>query len=305
MLSHAQTPPRRFSLATNLGFALHIAISVLGSSFVAAEDTKRLLLIYQGPDGHPRATHEYQAGVGVLRRCLDKVPALEVQAVDGDGEWSRGPQLLADADGAVLFLSQGAKWIADHPRLQDAFARMAHRGAGLVALHWAIGTKSVEPIAGFVKLFGGCHGGPDRKYAVVETEFIPSAPGHPILRGIEPIRVRDEFYYRLKFPLLSSPEEIATSPTYGVATDEQLARVAIRPLIKVDIEGNRETVAWAWQRPDGGRSFGFSGLHFHDNWQHEAYRRLVTQATLWTLGLAIAEEGVDVTISQDDLSLSK
>ena len=35
------------------------------------------------------------------------------------------------------------------------------------------------------------------------------------------------------------------------------------------------------------RSFGFSGLHFHDNWRLPEYRRLVAQGVLWSLKLPI------------------
>lgn len=297
-----QAPSQHCTLRRYLPGVLTLVFVLLGQSIVAGGEMKRLLLIYQGPDGHPAATHEYQAGLRVLKSCLEAVPDLDVQSVAGDSDWSTGPQLLAEADGAVLFVSQGAHWIADHPRLQDAFAQLAQRGGGLVALHWAIGTKTAEPIAGFVNLFGGCHGGPDRKYAVVETTFAPVASNHPVLRGVESIPVRDEFYYRLKFPL--PPPSGTEAISYGTATDEQLVRVGIQPLIKVDIKGEPETVSWAWQRPNGGRSVGFSGLHFHENWQLEPYRRLVTQATLWTLGLPIAEAGVDVAVSQEVLSLS-
>jgi hypothetical protein len=50
--------------------------------------------------------------------------------------------------------------------------------------------------------------------------------------------------------------------------------------------------AGPWDRPDGGRSFGYVGLHFHANWQRAEYQRLVTQAILWALRLPIPEEGV-------------
>src|SRR5262249_5608301 len=144
----------------------------------------------------------------------------------------------------------------------EALARLAARGGGLAALHWAVGTKAAEPIAPFVKLFGGCHGGPDRKYQVVETD-LHVAP-HPLTAGIGNFRIRDEFYYQLKFP----------SPPDGLV-----------PLVTATIDGQPQTVAWAYQRADGGRSFGFTGLHFDDNWQREEYQRLVTQAVRWTLKL--------------------
>lgn len=296
---------RAFTLRGYLLAVVLMVLALCGSANASADETKRLLLIYQGPDGHPATTHEYQAGLRVLRSCLENTPNLEIQTVAGDGDWTQGPQLLAEADGAVLFVAQGARWIFDHPRLQEAFASLAQQGGGLVALHWAIGTKTAEPIDGFVNLFGGCHGGPDRKYAVVETIFTPAAVNHPVLSGVESVTVQDEFYYRLKHPVLDASSDEPDRLTYAPAKDEALVEIGIQPLIKVDIKGQPQTVAWAWERPDGGRSFGFSGLHFHKNWQLEPYRRLVTQATLWTLGLPIAERGVDVSVSQDVLSLSE
>ena len=56
------------------------------------------------------------------------------------------------------------------------------------------------------------------------------------------------------------------------------------PQIDTRIDGKLETAAWAWERPDAGRSFGFSGLHFHVNWERQEYRRLVLNAVKWTLG---------------------
>ena len=138
------------------------------------------------------------------------------------------------------------------------------RGGGLVALHWAIGTREAEPIAPFLKLFGGCHGGADRKYQVVETEVRPAGVDEPITAGMKSFRVRDEFYYQLKF---------------------EPAPAAIRPVLFANIDGGTQTIAWSWQRGDGGRSFGFSGLHFDANWKLDEYRQVMTCGILWTLDM--------------------
>ena len=243
---------------------------------------KRLLLVGQGPDGHPAQTHEYMAGLRVLARCLEPIPDLEVTTVRADGPWKEGPGLIDKADGMVLFLAEGAKWVQDDPERYRALSRLAARGGGLVALHWAIGTKEAGPIADFVKLLGGCHGGPDRKYKELETEAEMVDPKNPITAGIADFRIKDEFYYRLKF---AAPED------------------RITPVLRVMIDGSKETVAWAWERPDGGRSFGFSGLHFHSNWRLPQYRRLVTQGVLWTLKLPIPADGLPVEVSEEDLKL--
>jgi len=236
----------------------------------AGTPKKRVLLLWQSPDGHPKETHEYQLGQKILKRELDKFASLEVTLANADEPWKDGPDLLAKTDGVVLFVSEGAKWINADARRLAAFQASAKRGAGLAVLHWGMGTKDAKNIAAFVELFGACHGGPDRKYKVLQTDVTLADKTHPILRGMADFKARDEFYYQLK------PAKTST------------------PLIKATIDGEAYPVAWALQREGGGRSFGFSGLHFHENWQLPEYRRLVTQGVLWTLDVPIPKDGIAV-----------
>ena len=71
-------------------------------------------------------------------------------------------------------------------------------------------------------------------------------------------------------------------------------------MLRAKIDGTDEIVSCAWERPDGGRSFGFTGLHFHENWRRVAYRRLVAQGVLWTLKLPVPNAGLPVRLSADD-----
>lgn len=261
---------------------LALLLTFLLAAPCGAQTKKKLLLVGQGPDGHPPETHEYLPGIKVLGRCLEKIPNLEVTAVDATGAWKNGPELIERSDAVVLFVSEGARWVQADPERHKALAKLAQRGGGLVCLHWAMGTKDAEPIAGYLKLFGGCHGGPDRKYAVVEVQAEVADPKHPLAAGIGNFKVKDEFYYRLKF----------VQPAGSV-----------KPVLQVPIDGQKETVAWSWERPDGGRSFGFSGLHFHANWKLPEYRRLVAQGTLWTLKLPIPKDGLAVEVKDEDLHL--
>jgi type 1 glutamine amidotransferase len=248
-----------------------------------AEAPKKLLLIGQGPDGHPANTHEYVAGLRILEKLIGRSPGLEVMSVRADGLWREGPELIDRSDGVVLFLAEGAKWTQTDAARKAALDRLAKRGGGIAVLHWAMGTKDAAPIDGFLKLAGACHGGPDRKYKVIELEAQVADTAHPIARGISPkFRVKDEFYYQLK---QVKPEG------------------SIKSVLRVPIDGNNETVAWSWERPDGGRSFGFSGLHFHDNWKLPEYRRLVAQGVLWTMKVEIPEEGINVDIAPGELRL--
>lgn len=261
---------------------LLIAVGWAGASHAAEPKPKRLLLLAQGPDGHPVQSHEYVAGLRILEKCLAQTPGLDVSRVMADEPWPEGPEQLRKADGVVLFLAAGAKWASADNRRLDALAALAGRGGGLSAIHWAMGTKDAKDVAAFVKLFGGCHGGPDRRYKVLSTTLSPVAQRSPLSNGIQPVEVRDEFYYRLKF---------APPPA------------KVQPVWQVPIDGQQETVGWSYERPDGGRSFGFSGLHFHANWRLPEYRRLVTQGVLWTMHVPIPSAGVPVDVSEADLEL--
>jgi type 1 glutamine amidotransferase len=271
-------------------FVLFFSLSFLGVLGVLAvpflrgseKPAVKLLLIGSGPDGHPVQTHEYMAGLKIVAKCLKDVPGLEITTVRADEPWRDGPELIARADGVVLFLSEGARWMNHDPKRREALTKLAARGGGLTVLHWAMGTKDAKYIDGCLQLLGGCHGGPDRKYKILETSAVLADRKHPIAAGIDDFRVRDEFYYQLKF--VKSEKDV-------------------QPLLRVTIDDQPQTVAWCWDRPDGGRSFGFSGLHYHDNWRLAEYRRLVAQGILWTLKKPIPKDGMPVSVTEEDLKL--
>ena len=263
-----------------------LLIAVLASSTsVANAAPKQLLLIGDKPDGHKPGTHEYMAGVRILAKLLEKVPEVETRVVRGAEPWAEGPEMIAKADGVVFFVSQGARWMQRGPRRYDALAKLAERRGGVAALHWGVGAKEGKYVEGQVRLLGGSRGGPGRKHGVFTAKLKLAGEDHPTLCGIEPFEIHDEFYYKL---------DLAEKP-------------AVTPLLTTRIKGKgpHETVAWAWERPDGGRSFGFVGMHYHRNWQRPEYRRLIAQGVLWSLGLPIAEKGIDVEIDPEALKVLK
>ena len=96
------------------GAFMRLLLGFLAFLFVAAscshagEPKKRVLLLWQKPDGHPKGTHEYELSQRILKRELDKFPSLDAVMVNADDPWKDGPSLLAKADGVVLFVSEGA-----------------------------------------------------------------------------------------------------------------------------------------------------------------------------------------------------
>jgi hypothetical protein len=66
--------------------------------------------------------------------------------------------------------------------------------------------------------------------------------------------------------------------------------------------GKKQVMAWAYDRPDGGRGFGFTGYHKHDNLANDNFRTLLLNAVAWVSKLEVPASGVSSkTLSRDDL----
>jgi len=251
----------------------------LASASAATVSPKRLLIVGQGPDGHPPTTHEFMAGANVLAELLKSCGEIQIKVAKVDEPWGDGPALIDHADGIAMFVTQGARWMQIDPTRHAALKRLAARGGAIVALHWSVGATNAQYIQGQLELLGATRGGPQRKYKVLGVQLKRAEPQHPILSGLPDFKAYDEFYYALD----KAPN--------------------IQPLLKARIDGQDETVAWCWDRADGGRAFGFVALHFHSNWQLPEYRRFVVQGVLWSLKLPVPANGVNVDIDSKKLEL--
>ncbi len=56
-------------------------------------------------------------------------------------------------------------------------------------------------------------------------------------------------------------------------------------------------------RTDGGRSFGTTLGHFHDNYERDDFRRMMINGILWTAGVDVPEHGANVEIDSTLLKL--
>jgi hypothetical protein len=135
-------------------------------------------------------------------------------------------------------------------------------------------------------------------------------PKHPITRGVKPFKINDEWYYHMRFreemegvtPILTDlpPDSTLTRPD-GPHSGNPAVRKAIA-------DKQSQHMAWATEREDGGRGFGFTGGHFHWNWGHDQFRKLMLNAIAWTAKVEVPEEGVpsesltvkDLMANQDD-----
>ena len=165
------------------------------------------------------------------------------------------------------------------------FERLVGDGVGVVALHYCV---EVPPYGRESEAMLAAIGGHFEVHWSVnphwEAEFT-SLPPHPVTAGVRPFTQLDEWYFNMRFrergvtPLLS-----AVPPAHTMQRDNgpHSGNHAVRAMVA---DGKPQVVAWAYQRPDGGRGFGDTGGHFHANWQDPNARGLVLNAVEWVAGL--------------------
>lgn len=254
----------------------------------ANDATQRKIVLIAGPldPGHPRGTHEYERSVRLLKHCLDT--ATNVKGFKTEvhfGGWPADARTLDDAHAIVLIASGSDRREQDHPLLMgdrmEVLGKQMKRGCGLVMIHWCTfvpqakaGDKVLDWIGGYFDYESGPK--PQGWYSKIQTTasdvHLPM-PSHPACRGLTDFKLKDEFYYQMRFR----------------AQDPRLT-----PLLNVALPGEKEpqTVAWCVERQDGGRGVGFTGGHFFDNWQVEALRRFVLNAIVWAARGEVPKEGI-------------
>ncbi|KAA6441332.1 ThuA domain-containing protein [Dyadobacter flavalbus] len=271
-----------------------------------ADSGARKIVFIAGPDSHGKGEHEHNGGSTLLAKALnDSLPG--VHAVVVHNGWPENPAELRDADAVVLYGDGGG----DHmviPHLAE-LDNILKKGAGLVVLHFALEVPKGEAGNYFLNWIGGFFEIDWSVNPVWEAGF-STFPDHPVANGIKPFSITDEWYYHLRFaenmksitPILQAlPPESTLNRPDGTHSNNAFVRESVIN------KKEPQTVAWAFDRPDGGRGFGFSGGHIHKNWQNDNFRKLVLNAIAWTAKIKVPENGVpSATPTQNELDdLSK
>lgn len=68
---------------------------------------------------------------------------------------------------------------------------------------------------------------------------------------------------------------------------------------------NKETIAWAVERADCGRGFGFTGAHYHVNWGMPDFRRMIVNAILWSAKVTMPAGGARRDVTAADLQANQ
>ncbi|MEZ5502584.1 MAG: ThuA domain-containing protein [Halioglobus sp.] len=246
---------------------------------VAAGETPRGKIVFlAGPDSHLPGAHEHQAGSELLSAALrQRMPAVET--INVYGGWPADDSLFDGVDALVLYCDGGeSHLINDH---LETFNRLLDQGVGVVALHYCVEVPKGSPSAtAMLKAVGG-YFETDWSVNPEWTANYTDLPTHPVTRGVRPFSLEDEWYFNMRFvaagvtPILSA---IAPAATMDRWNGPHSGNDAVRKLVAM---GLPQVTAWAYERPGGGRGFGYTGGHYHANWDNPDARNLVLNAIEW------------------------
>jgi hypothetical protein len=111
---------------------------------------------------------------------------------------------------------------------------------------------------------------------------------------VKPFKTEDEWYFNMRFRdgKTGVQDILVATPSDAVRDGPYVHPKGPYPHIQT-AKGRPETMMWAVERADGGRGFGFTGGHFHRNWQNDDQRRLILNSLVWLAKLEVPKGGVD------------
>jgi len=256
------------------------------------------IVMLAGTQSHGPGDHEFNAGVMLLQKCLDNTPG--VLAALYKGGWPKDPSAFDNAD-AVMFYADGG---GGHPAIQGERLKqldeLARKGVGIACLHYAVEVPKERGGAEFLDWLGGYF---ETNWSVNPhwTAKFETLPSHPITRGVKPFEINDEWYYHMRFrDKMDHVTPILTAVPPASTLERPDGPHSGNPAVRAT-KGQPQHVAWASERENGGRGFGFTGGHFHRNWADDNFRRLVLNALVWVAHGDVPSTGVDSKVTTEEM----
>jgi type 1 glutamine amidotransferase len=277
-----------------------LIFGVLFGAALSCSAADKKVVFVAGRPSHGPGEHEHRNGCLLLSSCLRNVPGM-TSVVYSNG-WPQDPKAFDDAATIVIYSDGGG----GHPALQGDHLKQLEplmaKGVGLACIHYATEPTIEKGEKEFLQWIGGAF---EINWSVnpTWTANFKELPKHAATRGVKPFAIKDEWYFHIRFaegmkgvtPLLSAvPDESTTSRSDGSHEGNPAMREAVK-------RGDPQTVAWAFERADGGRGFGFTGAHYNKNWDNEDFRKLVLNAIVWTAKVEVPAEGIQCQVSAEDL----
>lgn len=279
----------------NITFASNRGIFDYAKQREAGKDTNKIVFIGDAGTHGARGNHEFMAGSILLARQLNSVYPQVHAVVRSSKNW---PDDLTYADAIVVSLNHGKQAALD-PQIFAAI----RRGAGLMAIHFGVEVEKGEQGDNYLRWIGGYY---EKLWSVNPwwTPHFKEFPDHPVTRGVKPFSVRDEWYYHMRFtPNMDGVTPILTDLPPLESVNQNASDGGGYPIVyKAVADGMPQHMAWAYDRRDGGRGFGFTGYHRHKNLGNDSFRTVLLNAVAWVAKLDIPKDGVaSITPDRDQL----
>jgi hypothetical protein len=290
-----------------------VVVIALASAVPFAQQaaTKRIVII-AGRQSHGPGDHEFRAGSLLLQKALSGVRGVTVDVfsngwptkdVNGQAVDDREP--LDRADAIFIYADGGG----GHPVLRgdrrQIVDALAAKGVGLGFGHYGVEVPAGEPGATFHRWIGGYY---ETNWSVnpMWAPAFDRFPTHAVTRGVQPFSNHDEWYFNMRWTADAALKSRITPLLVATPSDTVRGGPYVNPRgpyphIVAD-SGKAETMMWVMERPDGGRSFGFTGGHTHTHWGNVNQRRIVANALLWIAKVDVPAGGVVDAITAADLT---
>lgn len=265
-----------------------------------AQSADKKIVLIAGKVSHGPGDHEFRAGCLLLQSCLANVPG--VTSVVYSNGWPHEANAFDGAAAVVIYADGGA----GHPAIQgnhrEILGELAKKGTGIGFMHYGVEIPGTNGGAQFLEWIGGHY---EHQYSVnpMWSPDYQKFPDHPVTRGVQPFSTRDEWYFNMKW---SEGQKGVTPILVAKPSDEVRKGPYVYPKGPyphiVAASGRDETMMWVFDRPGGGRGFGFTGGHHHRNWGNDQQRKVVLNALLWIAKAEVPKDGVASTVTPDQLA---
>lgn len=276
------------------------------SSTVQAQQKK--IVIVAGKPSHPPRMHEFNAGVQLLAKSLVDSALKPEFVLNG---WPKDEAVFKDAAAVVFYMDggRGHEVVKEDGRRMKLVDDLAKNGVGIGMMHYGVEVVADQAGAEFKRWIGGHYEHEWSCNPIWEANF-ESFPDHPICRGVKPFKVKDEWYFNMRFAgdiPGNKPTEVNglkfTPILVAKPSDETRDGPYVHPKGPYkqiqENKGRAEAMMWVVERPDGGRGMGFTGGHFHDNWANDNFRKTILNSFFWLAKLDVPANGVESLTAAD------
>ena len=244
-----------------------------------------------------------QAGLALAAAALELEKAGIHATVVSNG-WPQDVAVLKSADAILIYADGGDGHPTIRPDRLKLLDELAAKGVGIGAAHYGVEVPAGRPGLAMLRWTGGYYEAWWSVNPTWEADFT-GLPSHPITRGVRPFKIRDEWYYHMRF----APDMKGVTPILSAVPDKNTVggddAHGGNPFARAEVaRGESQHMMWAFERPGGGRGFGFTGGHYHSNWGNDNFRKLVLNALVWSARADVPGAGIESTVTPEQLKLN-